>query len=86
MQDCPGSKQLDVKIPHGTAGSTLRFRVNRSVVVLNDLQTGNVWLLDRAMTLMASNWADVQPKDPQKHKEYADIIHSSGQHLLAVVN
>jgi cell cycle sensor histidine kinase DivJ len=28
----------------------------------------------------------LMPKDPAKRKEYADIINSSGQHLLAVVN
>ena len=28
----------------------------------------------------------LQPKDPAKIKEYADIIHSSGEHLLSVVN
>jgi cell cycle sensor histidine kinase DivJ len=28
----------------------------------------------------------LMPKDPVKRKEYADIIHSSGQHLLSVVN
>ena len=29
---------------------------------------------------------DLMPRDPARRKEYADIIHSSGQHLLAVVN
>ena len=28
----------------------------------------------------------IMPADPARRKEYADIVHSSGQHLLAVVN
>ena len=39
---------------------TLEFRVNRSVVALNDLDSGNVWLLDDQMRLV-KNWQEVTP-------------------------
>jgi cell cycle sensor histidine kinase DivJ len=29
---------------------------------------------------------ELAPRDPEKRREYAEIVHSSGQHLLAVVN
>ena len=29
---------------------------------------------------------ELSPRDPKKQREYADIIHASGQHLLSVVN
>ena len=64
LQACAGKDNFGIKIPGAEPGAALRFRVNRSVVVLNDLQTGNVWLLDAEMTV-ADNWDDVRPPDPQ---------------------
>ncbi|MDN5725668.1 MAG: Ig-like domain-containing protein, partial [Propionibacteriales bacterium] len=43
----------------------LRFRVNRSVVVLNDLNNGLVWLASKNMQLF-SNWDNVAPPKPKK--------------------
>jgi hypothetical protein len=43
-----------------TAGSILEFRVNRSVIALNNLSNGNVWLVDNEMRLV-ENWDEVTP-------------------------
>jgi hypothetical protein len=57
---CDGQKPRTVDIEQKTQGSTLEFRVNRSVVALNDLDSGNVWLLDEQMRLV-KNWQEVTP-------------------------
>ncbi len=48
------------EIPGLSATSELKFRVNRDVVVLNDLTGGNTWLLDPQMTVV-NNWDAVAP-------------------------
>jgi hypothetical protein len=57
---CAGQPVRTEAIQQSTLGSTLEFRVNRSVVALNDLETGNVWLLDQEMRLV-KNWDEVTP-------------------------
>jgi hypothetical protein len=49
----------------------LEFRVNRSVVVLNDLDSGNVWLPAENMRLV-DNWDDVTPPEQQEIEEEGD--------------
>lgn len=65
---CEGMDPLAQDIPQRTQGSRLEFRVNRSVVALNDLDTGNVWLLDDEMRLVA-NWDEVTPPDESETEE-----------------
>ncbi|MEO6115417.1 MAG: Ig-like domain-containing protein [Pseudolysinimonas sp.] len=57
---CDGQSPRTVDIEQKTQGSRLEFRVNRSVVALNDLGSGNVWLLDDQMRLV-KNWQEVTP-------------------------
>lgn len=64
VRTCAGHDDFRAEIPGAEAGLELRFRVNRSVVVLNALESGSVWLLDQEMTV-ADNWDDVRPPDPQ---------------------
>ncbi|MCQ1954436.1 Ig-like domain-containing protein [Arthrobacter sp. zg-Y238] len=47
-------------IPDLTASSELVFRVNRDVVVLNDVNGGDVWLVLENMQLV-DNWGDIIP-------------------------
>ena len=47
-------------IDQQTAGDILEFRVNRSVIALNNLSNGNVWLVDNEMRLV-ENWDEVTP-------------------------
>jgi hypothetical protein len=65
---CAGAEPVAHDIPQRTQGSRLEFRVNGSVVALNDLDTGNVWLLDDEMRLVA-NWAEVTPPDDAETEE-----------------
>ncbi|MDP9026662.1 MAG: Ig-like domain-containing protein, partial [Actinomycetota bacterium] len=57
---CEGQPLRTQDIQEKTQGSTLEFRVNRSTVALNDLDSGNVWLLDSEMRLV-KNWDQVTP-------------------------
>jgi len=57
---CDGDSVETSNIDQQTAGDTLVFRVNRSVIVLNNLSNGNVWLVDNEMRLV-ENWDEVTP-------------------------
>jgi len=68
---CDGAKAEPQDIPERTAGSILEFRVNRSVIALNDLNNGNVWLVDDNMRLV-ENWDDVTPPEEEESEEEGD--------------
>jgi Bacterial Ig domain/Fibronectin type III domain len=59
---CDGRKPVSQTIEQPTAGSRLEFRVNRDVVVLNDLTNGNAWLVDSDLRLV-DNWEEVTPPE-----------------------
>ncbi|MEP6842643.1 MAG: Ig-like domain-containing protein [Pseudolysinimonas sp.] len=65
---CDGQNPRTVDIEQQTQGSALAFRVNRSVVALNDLSSGNVWLLDDQMRLV-KNWQEVTPPQQDDTKD-----------------
>ena len=65
---CDGAEPVAQDIAQRTQGSRLEFRVNRSVIALNDLDTGNVWLLDDEMRLVA-NWDEVTPPEESETEE-----------------
>jgi hypothetical protein len=68
---CEGAKPAVQDIPEATPGSVLEFRVNRSVIALNDLTNGNAWLMDENMRLV-DNWDDVTPPEEQESEEEGD--------------
>ena len=57
---CTGKAGETVPIPQPTVGSLVEFRVNKSVIALNNLNNGNVWLVDNEMRLV-ENWDEVTP-------------------------
>ncbi|MFP7833942.1 Ig-like domain-containing protein [Marisediminicola sp. LYQ134] len=59
---CEGAEGQAQEITEPTAGNTLEFRVNRSVIALNNLTNGNTWLVDDNMRLV-DNWEDVTPPE-----------------------
>ncbi|WP_313813297.1 Ig-like domain-containing protein [Glutamicibacter sp.] len=68
-----------VSVPEMAAQAELVFRVNRDVVVLNDVQSGQVWLTNEGMEIV-SNWADLEPpagegeSEEEETKEITDTI------------
>ncbi|QTE28997.1 fibronectin type III domain-containing protein [Pengzhenrongella sicca] len=68
VRDCDGTaydSALDV--PNAGDGE-LRFRVNRDVVVLNNVTTGAVWLTDNELTPV-NNWSDVTPPEDDENED-----------------
>lgn len=57
---CEGAAPTLAPIQQPTAGDRLEFRVNKSVIALNNLSNGNVWLVDNQMRLV-ENWDEVTP-------------------------
>ncbi|PMQ21742.1 hypothetical protein CIK84_09500 [Glutamicibacter arilaitensis] len=76
--DDPGNNQ-STKIPEMSDGAELAFRVNRDVVVLNDVHSGQVWLANEGMEIV-SNWSDLEPPagegeaKEEETKEITDAI------------
>ncbi|QEE60940.1 tandem-95 repeat protein [Salinibacterium sp. dk2585] len=68
---CDGEEPAPAQIDEPTSGSRLEFRVNRSVIALNDLDNGNVWLVDENMRLV-NNWDDVTPPEEEETEEIGD--------------
>lgn len=61
---CKGADPVLLDIPQVPAGADLRFATNRGAVVLNDANSGYVWLVDDGMKLI-TDWAAVTPVDDQ---------------------
>lgn len=76
--DDPSGNQSTL-IPEMTEGAELAFRVNRDVVVLNDVHSGQVWLANEGMEIV-SNWSDLEPPageaeaKEEETKEITDAI------------
>jgi hypothetical protein len=71
LLSCEGAKPEPQDIDQPTKGSFFAFRVNRSVIALNDLTNGNVWLPSENMRLV-DNWDDVTPPVEEESEETGD--------------
>ena len=70
VRDCANdADDKNVDVPKASASPSYVFRVNRDLVVLNDVNSGNVWLVNQNMQLV-NNWDDVIP--PQQTSDDAD--------------
>nr|WP_245413028.1 Ig-like domain-containing protein [Arthrobacter celericrescens] len=70
VRDCANDADDQAKaVPSASASPSYVFRVNRDLVVLNDVNSGNVWLVNRNMQLV-NNWDDVIP--PKETSDDAD--------------
>ncbi|MBI5161151.1 MAG: tandem-95 repeat protein [Micrococcales bacterium] len=65
---CAGRAPVKATIEQKTAGDELAFRVNRNVIALNNLDTGNVWLLSNTLRLV-DNWDEITPPKEQESQE-----------------
>lgn len=69
MQFCPGGQSKVIDISKASGQAALVFRQNRDVVVLNDMNGGDVWLVNQNM-LLVNNWQDLIAQ--QKNADNAD--------------
>jgi hypothetical protein len=82
LRRCGGDAAEVRDVPGITADARLRFRVNRDVVVLNDLVTGTVWLVDENMQVV-DNWTDVTPPEEEDDTENEDALEEQVQDVQA---
>ncbi|PZU44357.1 MAG: hypothetical protein DI566_12365 [Microbacterium sp.] len=69
VRDCPGDgDDLAQEIEGLEPTSELRFRVNRDVVVLNDVFGGAAWMASDAMQRV-DNWLDITPPEGEGDEE-----------------
>ncbi|MGK9146179.1 tandem-95 repeat protein [Plantibacter flavus] len=66
--ECADGKPIVSDITPETLGQQLVFRVNRSVIALNNIQTGNAWLVQENMRLV-DNWDEVTPPQEEDGEE-----------------
>ncbi|MDF2442627.1 MAG: large repetitive protein [Subtercola sp.] len=72
VRDCDGTANDVARSIDGLGDNAdLLFRVNRNVVVLNDLTSGAVWLVNQDMKKV-ENWDDVVPPADQTQKDDND--------------
>lgn len=69
IRDCPGElDDLETGIEGADETSVLQFRVNRDVVVLNDVVGGAAWMASDSMQRV-DNWNDVTPPESESEEE-----------------
>ncbi|MER7797363.1 Ig-like domain-containing protein [Microbacterium sp. NPDC096154] len=72
VRDCIGEQHdRAMAIPEYRAGGELRFRVNRDVVMLNDVLTGGAWLASDVLQKV-DNWDDLTPPESEDGVENPD--------------
>lgn len=55
-----------------TTGTQIRFRVNRGIVVVNDVAEGLVWLPEDVPTLLTPNWQDIEDRTESDQQDDVD--------------
>jgi len=73
LQLCDGKKAQVENLQDTSAQDELTFRVNRSMVLLNDTLRGRLWSPLEDTNLRTPNWDDIKsPDDPQKDEDDTD--------------
>lgn len=68
LHQCGDAEPIANDIDRPTAGDPLVFRVNRSVIVLNNIRNGDSWVVEDEVTLV-DNWDDVKPEEVEATSE-----------------
>ncbi|NTW39637.1 MAG: hypothetical protein HGA44_07065, partial [Cellulomonadaceae bacterium] len=77
VQLCDG-KALDVvDLKTMTTSDQLVFRVNRDVVVLNDVLAGRLWVPTQDPLLREPNWQDIEPDDQTPAEDQTQDLQSN---------
>jgi hypothetical protein len=82
VRDCANdADDKNVDVPKASASPSYVFRVNRDLVVLNDVNSGNVWLVNQNMQLV-DNWDDVVPPKNQSNDQDKDSADNNTVNIL----
>ncbi|GGD90837.1 Ig-like domain-containing protein [Microbacterium murale] len=69
VRDCPGGDDdVNEEVPGVESSATLKFRVNRDVIILNDTVGGAAWLADESLQ-QVDNWDDLTPPEGETEDE-----------------
>ncbi|MFE6736606.1 Ig-like domain-containing protein [Microbacterium sp. NPDC057650] len=69
LRDCAGERDdLTQRIPNLKPSASLKFRVNRNVVVLNDVVGGMAWIATDSLQ-QVDNWNDIIPPEGENEQE-----------------
>ncbi|MEO8527625.1 MAG: Ig-like domain-containing protein, partial [Pseudolysinimonas sp.] len=82
---CDGAQPIQQSLGDRVDGqAVLEFRVNRSVVALNNLRTGAAWLLGEQFQKITTNWEEVkQPLTQQNQQSDPNVHQQSLEETLA---
>ncbi len=82
VRDCVNdADDKSVAVPKASASPSYVFRVNRDLVVLNDVNSGNVWLVNQNMQLV-NNWDDVVPPKNQSDDQDQESADNNTVNIL----
>ncbi|WP_286299863.1 Ig-like domain-containing protein [Microbacterium suwonense] len=69
LRDCIGERNdVDAEIPGADESTRLQFRVNRDVIVLNDVVGGEAWLADESLQRV-DDWSILAPPEGESEDE-----------------
>lgn len=69
IRECPGTKNdVNARIDGAEDSTSLVFRVNRDVIILNDAVGGAAWLADDSLQRV-DNWSDLTPPEGETDDE-----------------
>jgi hypothetical protein len=71
---CDGAAPRATDIPNLLGDAELEFRVNKSVVVLNNLVNGDLWLVQDELIDVVENWSEVTPPEEEQNEEVGDEV------------
>lgn len=81
VRDCEGATPVSMLVESLSRAEQAVFRVNRDVVVLNDVKTGGLWLADEEM-LFIDNWEQVESEVKSEEESEDDSTKESDERAL----
>ncbi|MEN0129954.1 MAG: fibronectin type III domain-containing protein [Brevundimonas sp.] len=80
---CAGADAKVIDLQDTSAQDVLKFRVNRSMVILNDTLRGRLWSPLEDSNLRTPNWDDIKTPDEPKDDDNKSESTESVQHLTS---
>lgn len=69
IRDCAGDAQdVDAEVPGAQESAELKFRVNRDVIVLNDVMGGAAWMANKSLQRV-DDWSVLVPPEGESEEE-----------------
>ncbi|MBD9698712.1 fibronectin type III domain-containing protein [Flavimobilis sp. GY10621] len=72
LRRCAGQEDQVESLEGMTASTQLRFRVNRGIVVLNDVVGGMMWLPEDVPQMLTPNWQDIEDRTEAETEKDSD--------------